>query len=51
MVLAKSKYLDAPNFTKIHPDDLELLFAEYDERFFDGRIKESLGTTPWKFGL
>lgn len=51
LVSAKSKYLDAPNFTKIHPADLELLFVEYDERFFDGRIKESLGTTPLQFGL
>lgn len=50
-VLAKSKSLDAPNFTRIHPADLGLLFAEYDERFFEGRIKEALGTTPLQFGL
>jgi hypothetical protein len=50
-VLSTSKHIDAPNFTRIHPADLELLFAEYDNGFFDGRIKETLGTTPLKFGL
>jgi hypothetical protein len=29
-VLNESKHLDEPNFTCIHPDDLELLFAEGD---------------------
>ena len=33
-VLRKSKYLDDPNFTRIHPDDLQLLFDEYDAEFF-----------------
>lgn len=51
LILSQSKYLDAPNFKRIHPADLELLFAAYDERFFDGRIRESLGTTPLQFGL
>ena len=37
VVLTKSKYIDVPNFTKIHPADLELLFAEYDHEFFDGQ--------------
>ena len=50
-VLSQSKYIDAPNFTRIHPADLELLFAAYDDQFFGGRIKESLGTTPLHFGL
>lgn len=51
LVLSKSKYIDAPNFTRIHPDDLELLFAEYDDQFFGGQIKELLGPTPLYFGL
>ena len=51
LVLSQSKYIDAPNFTRIHPADLELLFAEYDDQFFGGQIKELLGTTPLHFGL
>jgi len=50
-VLSKSKYIDNPNFTTIHPDDLELLFAEYDNEFFDGQIRKTLGTIPLHFGL
>ncbi|MEX0642077.1 MAG: hypothetical protein WD468_05220 [Pirellulales bacterium] len=50
-VLSKSKYFDAPNFASIHPADLELLFAEYDKEFFDGQIKETLGTIRLDFGL
>ncbi len=50
-VLSKSKHIDDPNFTKIHPADLELLFAEYDDRFFDGQIRKTLGTVPLHFGL
>ena len=50
-VLSKSKYIDDPNFTTIHPADLELLFAEYDDRFFDGQIRKTLGTVPLHFDL
>jgi hypothetical protein len=51
IVLSKSKYIDDPNFTGIHTTDLELLFAEYDNEFFDGQIKETLGTIPLYFRL
>ena len=51
VVLDKSRYLDAPNFSQIHPADLERLFAEYDGRFFDGQIKESLDEVPLHFRL
>ncbi|REJ68224.1 MAG: SprT-like family protein [Planctomycetota bacterium] len=51
LLLSKSKYIDKPNFTKIHPTDLALLFAEYDRQFFDGQIKNTLGTIPLHFGL
>jgi hypothetical protein len=51
VVLNESKYIDDPDFTRIHPTDLELLFTEYDDQFFDGQIKESLGTRPLHFGL
>lgn len=50
-VLSKSKFIDGPNFTRIHSADLELLFAEYDSRFFDGQIKDTLGTIPLYFRL
>lgn len=50
-VLSKSKHIDRPNFTAIHPDDLKLLFVEYDDKFFDGQIRETLGAVPLHFGL
>jgi len=50
-VLSRSKYIDVPNFTRIHTTDLGLLFAEYDQGFFAGQIKETLGTTPLYFRL
>ena len=51
IVLSKSEYIDDPNFTRIHTADLKLLFAEYDNEFFDGQIKEALGTVPLHFRL
>jgi hypothetical protein len=50
-VLSRSKYIHAANFTKIHPDDLAILFAEYDDQFFGGQVKATLGTTTLRFGL
>jgi hypothetical protein len=50
-VLSKSSHVDRPNFTRIHPSDLELLFAEYDAVFFAGSVKDCLGTTHLQFGL
>ena len=50
-VLSQSKYIENPNFTNIHPDDLELLFAQYDKTFFDDQIKQALGGTILQFGL
>jgi hypothetical protein len=49
--LRKSRYLGAPNFNVIHPDDLRMLFAEYDRLFFDGQVTEALGDMPLSFGL
>ena len=51
IVLSKSKYIADPDFTRIHTTDLELLFVEYDNEFFDGQIKETLGTIPLHFRL
>lgn len=50
-VLNNSNWLDAPNFTSIHPDDLAMLFHEYDRAFFDGNIRRSLGDTQLEFDL
>ena len=49
--LKQSKWLDGPNFTRVHPHDLAFVFAEYDAKFFDGRIKQALGEMPLRFGL
>jgi len=51
MVLAESPYLDAPNFTSIHPDDLRLLFDGYDEQFFGGLFRRILGDAELWFRL
>jgi hypothetical protein len=50
-VLEESKYIDEPNFNLIHYSDLQILFNEYDNRFFQGEIKKTLGTIPVRFGL
>jgi hypothetical protein len=50
-VLKESKYIDDPNFNLIHYSDLEILFDEYDRRFFQGEIKQALGAIPLRFGL
>jgi hypothetical protein len=50
-VLGRSNYLDAANFTTIHPSDLELLFTAYDVHFFDEKLQARLGAQPLRFGL
>jgi hypothetical protein len=50
-VLARSRYLRTPNFTAMHPADLELLFNSYDQRFFANRIRSALGVRPLRFRL
>ncbi len=50
-VLSQSKVIDAPNFTRIHTDDLKFLFHAYDDAFCSGKIKETLGNIPLDFGL
>ncbi len=49
--LRESAYLDAANFTCVHPDDLELLFDLYDQHFFAGQVKNLLGAAPLEFSL
>jgi hypothetical protein len=50
-LLDQSCYIDQPNFSRIDPTDLELLFTEYDKAFFSGQITKTLGSTPLTFGL
>lgn len=50
-VLNTSESIDGPNFSSIHPDDLQLLFTEYDRRFFGAQIEPTLGPAPLDFGL
>ena len=41
-LLSQSRYLREPNFTCIHPDDLDFLFREYDRLFFEGWLGKSV---------
>lgn len=50
-VLAQSRYIRQPNFTSIHPQDLEFLFHAYDERFFAGYCRQALNGSPIHFRL
>jgi len=49
--LSKSEFLDGPNFRRLAPLDLRLLFEEYDTAFFGGQIKETLGQVSLDFSL
>jgi hypothetical protein len=51
VVLSESKYIDVPNFSQVHPTDLRLMFAQYDNLFFDGQVKKTLGSSSLDFGL
>lgn len=50
-VLAHSRYIRKADFTAIHSHDLEFLFAAYDERFFAGLCKRTLGARSINFRL
>ena len=50
-ILAGSRYLKRPNFDSFSPGDLESLFDDYDESFFDGQCRSSLGSRPLKFRI
>ena len=50
-VLARSRYIRAANYTVIHPEDLGLLFAAYDERFFNGLCRRTLEGRKLRFRL
>ena len=50
-VLTRSRYIRAANYTVIHPEDLELLFAAYDESFFAGLCRRALDGRKLRFRL
>ncbi|MEO8371171.1 MAG: SprT-like family protein [Candidatus Solibacter sp.] len=51
VVLKDSKYIRQPNYTLIHPEDLEMLFHLYDQAFFDHRCKHALDSRKLTFRL
>lgn len=50
-LLGESSYLDQPNFSAVHPDDLERQFDLYDESFFSKQCRVALGDIPLFFRL
>lgn len=48
-VLHQSSYLDAGNFTRVHPNDLRNLFDLYDQRFFAGGMRSLLDAATISF--
>ncbi|NQV27027.1 MAG: hypothetical protein HQ518_21980 [Rhodopirellula sp.] len=41
-LLAESRWIREANFKSIHSQDLEFLFAKYDETFFDGLLSDTI---------
>lgn len=50
-LLTGSSWIDGPNFTAIHPDDLALLFDAYDRRFLRGFARRRLAPEALAFRL
>lgn len=50
-LVAASRWIDAPNFTAIHPDDLAFLFRAYDRRFLKGFARRRLAPGALAFRL
>jgi hypothetical protein len=50
-VLAVSQYIREPNYARIHPQDLQFLFTEYDRHFFEEQCARSLANTRLRFRL
>ncbi len=50
-LLARSPYVNAPDFSAIHPDDLAFLLDAYDERFLSGLIRRRLADDRLSFRL
>jgi hypothetical protein len=50
-LLSQSRYLLKPNFERIHPRDLEILFRACDQSVFRGRLSPALAKTALRFRL
>lgn len=50
-MLARSDWMESGNFHAIHPDDLELMFDEYDRVFFGNGCRRALGECQLNFRL
>ena len=50
-LIARSGWIDEPDFTSIHPTDLEILFRAYDRRFLNGVLGENLAEEDLSFRL
>jgi hypothetical protein len=50
-VLRESRTVTAGNFTRLSTADLGLLFRLYDQAFFAGAVRETLGPSPLSFAL
>ena len=50
-LIAASSWIDEPDFTAIHPDDLEFLFDAYDRRFLQGRTRRRIAPGSLTFRL
>jgi hypothetical protein len=50
-VLQHSQYIRMANYTRIHPQDLEWLFASYDKAFFAGLCRSALDGRKLHFRL
>src|SRR4051812_4059801 len=50
-MLTRSRYIREPNFTSIHPADLEFLFGAYDQLFLGGLCKPALNGRRLSFTL
>ena len=48
-VLGNSKTIVKPNFESVSSNDLSLLFQLYDQKFFGGLCRKSLGNSPLDF--
>ncbi|MCA9033669.1 MAG: hypothetical protein KDA91_01005 [Planctomycetaceae bacterium] len=50
-VLMQSEYITEPNFRTFHPDDLKLMFQQYDQKLLNGACLQALGERPLGFLL
>ncbi len=50
-ILRESRHMQTANFRAFHPDDLESMVREYDQRFLDGACRNALQGRPLTFRL